>query len=173
MVRESSRKSTLNFTFRRLIMNAIKTIVRTTTLAAVAALGLAAGAANAISFNFDHDQADLVTTRASFVFAAMNWGQEIGGNAISGSNTGQLTYHGGVAGCAKIRVLWKNAAGTQLATDVSGEACSNSSLPSLVRPVSESFSSDQLRGARVEMLLKEFNGSYKVIAGRSMVAGGN
>jgi hypothetical protein len=154
-------------------MKAIKTIVRSTTLAAVAALGLAAGAANAISFNFDHDAADLVNTRASFVLAGMDWGQEIGGNAISGNLGGALTYHGGVAGCAKIHVVWKNAAGTQIATDVSGEACSNSSLPSLVRSVSENFSSDQLRGARIEMLLKEFNGTYKVIASRSMVAGGN
>lgn len=154
-------------------MKAIKTILRSTTLAAVAALGLAAGAANAISFNFDHDQADLVTPRASFVLAGMDWGQEIGGNAISGHLGGALTYHGVVAGCAKVHVIWRNAAGTQIATDVSGETCSNSSLPSLVRSVGENFSSDQLRGARVELMLKEFNGAYKVVASRAMVAGGN
>jgi hypothetical protein len=71
-------------------------------------------------------------------------------------------------------VTWKNGNGSEIASDVSGQACSNSSAPSLPIGVSETFTSSNLRGARVELQLKEFNSSsFVTIASRSMVAGGN
>jgi hypothetical protein len=142
--------------------------------AAVAALGLGIGAAHAVSFTFDHDAADLVHARADFVLAGMDWGQEVGGSTVSGKLTGALTYHGVVAGCVKIRVTWRNANGTEIGSDVSGQACSNSSAPSLPVGVNETFARNDLRSARIEMQLKEFNSnSFVTIASRSMVAGGN
>ena len=148
--------------------------MKTTQLIALATTLVAASAAHATFFNFDHDQADLVNTRASFVLAAMNWSQEVGGNDINGRLTGQLTYHGAVAGCAKVRALWRNEAGNEIARDLSAEACSNSSLPSLPVAVTESFRAGQLRGARVELLLKEFNSAaFRVVESRAMRAGGN
>ena len=145
-----------------------------TKLFALAATLAVATAAQAAFFNFDHDQADLATPRASFVFGAMNWSQEVGGNDINGRLSGQLTYHGAVAGCAKVRAIWRNDAGQQIASDLTREACSNSSLPSLPVAVAESYRSGQLRGARVELLLKEFNASdFRVVESRVMRAGSN
>jgi hypothetical protein len=138
--------------------------------AALAAIGLGIGTAQAVAFTFDHDAADLVHARADFVLAGMDWGQQVGGTQITGKLTGALTYHGVVAGC----VTWKNGNGSEIASDVSGQACSNSSAPSLPIGVSETFTSSNLRGARVELQLKEFNSSsFVTIASRSMVAGGN
>ena len=88
---------------------------RLVTLAAFAAASIGASSAHASFFNFDHDQADLVNPRASFVLAAMNWGQTIGGGTVRGALTGQLTYHGALAGCAKVRAVWRNAAGAPVA----------------------------------------------------------
>jgi hypothetical protein len=140
---------------------------------ALAATLVAATAAHASFFNFDHDQADLVSPRASFVFGAMNWAQQVGGTDISGRLTGQLTYHGVVAGCAKVRAIWRNEAGQEVARDLSANACSNSSLPSLPVAVSEGYTASQLRGARVELLLKEFNAAdFRVVQSRAMKAGG-
>jgi hypothetical protein len=151
----------------------LKSISRITA-AVLAALGLGIGAAQAVSFNFDHDAADLVHARADFVLAGMDWGQEVGGTQITGKLTGALTYHGVVAGCVKIRVTWKNSNGSEIGSDVSGQACSNSSAPSLPIGVNETFTSSNLRGARIEMQLKEFNASsFVTIASRNMVAGGN
>ena len=147
--------------------------MNTTKLVALAATLVAASAAQATFFNFDHDQADLVSPRASFVFGAMNWSQEVGGNDINGRLTGQLTYHGVVAGCAKLRAIWRNEAGNEIARDLSAQACSNSSLPSLPVAVTEAYKSSQLRGARVELLLKEFNAAdFRVVESRAMRAGG-
>ncbi|HUL64487.1 MAG TPA: hypothetical protein VLW55_07705 [Burkholderiaceae bacterium] len=142
--------------------------------AALATLGIGIGAAQAVSFNFDHDAADLVHARADFVLAGMDWGQEVGGTTINGKLSGVLTYHGVVAGCVKIRVIWRNGNGAEIGSDVSGQACSNSSAPSLPIGVNETFARSDLRGARVEMQLKEFNSNaFVTIASRAMVAGGN
>jgi hypothetical protein len=151
-------------------MKAIKILVRSTAIAAVAALGLVAGVARADS---DHDSADLVNSQASFVFAGLDWSTPAfsSSDVVTGRLNGQLTYHGVFAGCAKVRVLWRNAAGTQIANDASGEACSNTSLPSLPYSVSESYSDDDLKRAKVELLVKPFNGSYSVVASRTMKAG--
>ena len=147
--------------------------MNTSKLIALAATLIAATAAQAAFFNFDHDQADLANPRASFVLAAMNWSQEVGGSEINGRLTGQLTYHGAVAGCAKVRAIWRNDAGQQIASDLTPEACSNSSLPSLPVGVSESYRAGQLRGARIELLLKEFNSTnFRVVESRAMRAGG-
>ena len=144
-------------------MNSIKLIALATTL-------VAATAAQAAFFNFDHDQADLVKPRASFVFGAMNWSQEVGGEAINGRLTGQLTYHGVVAGCAKVRTIWRNDAGTEIATDASAAACSNSSLPSASVAINETHTHKNLRKARVELLLKEFNASnFSVVDSRCLL----
>lgn len=148
-------------------MNSIKLIALATTL-------VAATAAQAAFFHVDHDQADLVTPRASFVFGAMNWSQELGGESVNGRLTGQLTYHGVVAGCVKVRTIWRNDAGTEISTDASATACSNSSLPSAPVAVNETYTNKNLRKARVELLLKEFNASdFRVVDSRSMRAGGN
>ena len=144
-------------------------------LAAVAAIGAgAAASAHALAFTFDHDSADLVHARASFVLAGMDWGQEVGGSQVSGRMTGQLTYHGVVAGCARMRVIWRNADGHEIAGDYSGQACSNSSAPSVPVGVTETYVSSNLRKARIELQLKEFNASsFQTIIGRNMAAGGN
>lgn len=146
---------------------------RAATLVGIATLA-AAGSAHAAFFNFDHDSADLVNPRASFVLAAMNWGQQVGAQTIRGALTGQLTYHGVVAGCAKVVAKWRDANGNTMSTDVSREACSNSSAPSLPVNVAEDFSNNNLRAARLELQLKEANGgSYRVVESRAMRAGGN
>lgn len=145
---------------------------RLVTLAAFAAASIGASSAHASFFNFDHDQADLVNPRASFVLAAMNWGQTIGGGTVRGALTGQLTYHGALAGCAKVRAVWRNAAGAEVATDVTREACSNTSAPSLPVAVNEDHASTVLRTARLELQVREANGgSYRTVASRSMKAG--
>jgi hypothetical protein len=150
-----------------------KTLARRAAVLAGVTVLAAAGSAQAAFFNFDHDSADLVNPRASFVLAAMNWGQEVGAETIRGSLTGQLTYHGVVAGCAKVVAKWRDAAGNTLSTDVTGEACSNSSAPSAPVGVSESYRNASLRGARLELLLREANGgSYCVVESRAMKAGG-
>lgn len=141
---------------------------------ALAALGIGMGAAHAVAFTFDHDAADLVHARADFVLAGLDWGQEVGGTTINGRLTGVMTYHGVVAGCARIRVSWRNNAGAEIGSDFSNQACSNSSAPSLPLGVTETFARGDLRRARVELQLKEFNSSsFVTIASRSMVAGGN
>jgi hypothetical protein len=144
-------------------------------MAAVAVIGAAAAAgAHAVAFTFDHDAADLVHARASFVLAGMDWGQEVGGSQVSGRLGGQLTYHGVVAGCARIRVIWRNADGQEIAGDYSGQACSNSSAPSFPVGVTETYASGSLRKARIELQLKEFNASsFQTVASRNMIAGGN
>lgn len=150
-----------------------KTLARRAATLAVVTVLAAAGSAHAAFFDFDHDSADLVNPRASFVLAAMNWGQEVGAQTIRGSLTGQLTYHGVIAGCAKVVAKWRDAAGNTLSTDVTGDACSNSSAPSAPVGVNESFRSASLRGARLELLLREANGgSYRVVESRVMKAGG-
>lgn len=152
-------------------MKALKTLARAKTFAAIATLGLAAGAANASFFNIEREAADLVAVQASFVGAAVQWSQEIGGETVRGVLTGALTYHGGVAGCAKIVMKWRNDAGSLISTDVSGEACSATGLPSFPKPVSEIHSSDNLRKGRLELHTRGFTGGYAERAHRFMKAG--
>ena len=52
-------------------------------------------------------------------------------------------------------------------------AGTTAALPSLPVAVTETYKSSQLRGARVELLLKEFNAAdFRVVESRAMRAGG-
>jgi hypothetical protein len=154
-------------------MNAKSIRKAVATVAAAAMIGLAAGTAHAAVFNFDHDPADLVNAQASLTLAGVNWGQEIGTTRVQGRLTGTLTYHGGFAGCAKVRMQWKTGTGSLLSTDFSPEVCSNTSLPSVPVSFADSHLQTGLARGTVALLIKPFNGGYSVVASRSMEAGGN
>ena len=148
---------------------------RFTAVAAVAAslasIGAIAGPAHAASFPFDHDDMTLVATQASLTFSGVDWSQEIGGNVISGRLSGTLTYHGGLAGCARVVTRWRSSTGAVLDTDFSPEVCSPTSLPAVPKSFADSASSSALRSVRVELQVRTLNTGYSTIAAKSVVAG--
>lgn len=151
-------------------------MIRRTTLALTAALAagtLAAPAAHAADFTFDHDDMTLVRTSASLSFGGVDWGQEIGSNVISGRVGGTLTFHGGLAGCARVVIRWKNASGGVIDTDTSPEVCSSSSLPSAPVNFSRTARSSSLRSMRAELQVRNLDTSYAAVASKTVVAGGN
>jgi hypothetical protein len=149
-------------------------IRRLAALAVVTLLGMGSMSAQALQLPVDRDSADLVTNKASFVLASVAWSQELGGTTFYGRLGGTLTFHGGAAGCAKVRVIWKNASGAEIADDSSAAACSTSSLPSVPALVGETHSSSNLRAARIELRVKEGNeSSYRTVLSRNMITGGN
>jgi hypothetical protein len=123
--------------------------------------------------DFDHDPADLFTLQASLTLAGIDWGQELGTTRIRGRLSGTLTYHSVIAGCVKVRTQWRDANGNVIDTDFSQEVCSSTSVPSPPNSVIDTNVSSPLRRATVALMLKPFNGTYSVVASRSMIAGGN
>ena len=152
---------------------------RRTARIALAAAGItalaafAAPAAPAADFTFDHDDMTLLRTQASLSFGGVDWGQEIGSNTISGRLGGTLTFHGGLAGCARVVIRWKNGSGGVIDTDTSPEVCSGSSAPTLPTNFARSSRSASLRSVSAELQVRNLDTPYRVIDSKSVVAGGN
>ena len=155
-------------------MNRNRTARRTTTavLAIAAFTAIAAPAAHAADFTFDHDDMTLLRTQASLSFGGVDWGQEIGTDVISGKLSGVLTFHGGLAGCARVVIRWKSGSGV-IDTDKSPEVCSPSSLPSAPTSFHRSARSASLRSVTAELQVRNLNTDYQTIATKSVAAGGN
>jgi len=129
-------------------------------LAATGALALAASPASAAAFQFDTDGVNLgslpaLGSPAGFA-GEMRWSQEVGGSTIHARLVGNEWHNGGVAGCVRIRVEYRNSAGTVIGTDQSDEQCTPNGIPTAWRGVSESFSSSALRSARVRLQVRQF-----------------
>ena len=156
-------------------MNRNRTARRTTTavLAIAAFTAIAAPAAHAADFTFDHDDMTLLRTQASLSFGGVDWGQEIGSNVISGKLSGVLTFHGGLAGCARVVIRWKSGSGATIDSDTSPEVCSPSSLPSAPTSFQRSARNAALRSVTAELQVRNLNTGYQTIATKSVAAGGN
>ena len=160
-----------NHTTRRTARTARRVALTTAAIAGLAAF--AAPAANAAGFTFDHDDMTMITNPASLSFGGVDWGQEIGSNTITGRLTGTLTFHGGLAGCARVVVKWKNAAGTVIDTDTTPEVCSQSSLPSFPTTITKTSQSTALRSVTAQLQVRNLNTNYQTIATKNAAAGGN
>lgn len=153
-------------------MNRTRRLIATAA-AAAAAITATHTTAQAVSFVFDRDLTNLVVPEASLTFSDIAWSQEIGSDVVSGRIGGVVTFHGGLAGCARVVTRWRTASDSTLDTDYSPEVCSNSSLPSLPADFSDRASRSTLAKASVSLQVRNFDGDYRTVVSKTVKAGGN
>jgi hypothetical protein len=142
---------------------------------AAAVVGVAAGPANAITIPKQVDPIGASTHRAAMA-GLVTLDQDLGATAIKGKVSGLVTYNAPIAdfkaGCARVKVLWRNAAGDTIADDLSGQACSSNGLfPSAVS-MNETYTNANIRSVRVRLQVKQFGqSSYTTVATRTVHVG--